>query len=454
MDNNQETAGRVARMLSCAERLTHSRAFTLLRDLEPAFVVFTVIGVFVAISALRSDLDERERQRIARSWQTIASEAPGNTGKSEALEHLATQGESLNRVDLSPNAIKRNQNQTLLSCNYRVYLPALDLGGAIANGANLSCTDMDADDAAEHASFDQAQMSGATFIRSNTEQASFVGADLAGADFRAAQLGKTNFSKTKLEGTKFDCAILDNANFSEALTAGMSIRHTALNNVVGMNCDMLEQMPGWRTSCRSLNLECDAPTEGPGLCGLEAVHNGICSAELSDQKLTDSSLQLSGRNKIELQREIVFRLDQVDRVVNGDFIIDEGASGEPCTSIYVVSSLGGIVQRPPPKEDETVWIGNSGYGYRHIPFKSGTRSDEFNPDNLLNLVEDYLQCVRPLDESCKTKLTTLREVINEFGVSTEWKDNQILACNSSQVNRAKQAWQAVSKTARTMLDTE
>ena len=36
------------------------------------------------------------------------------------------------------------------------------------------------------------------------------------------------------------------------------------------------------------------------------------------------------------------------------------ASCARARSIYVVAKLGGIAGRPPPKEDETVWIGGSG----------------------------------------------------------------------------------------------
>ena len=117
-----------------------------------------------------------------------------------------------------------------------------------------------------------------------------------------------------------------------------------------------------------------------------------------------------------LQREATFRLGHVDNAVN-DRLGAEGVpasdSCAPARSIFVAAKLGGIVRRPPPKEDETVWTeGDCGCGCRHAPFKAGARSDEFAGFSLPEPVEDRMSCAggpRPDADS------TLLSAVKDFG---------------------------------------
>lgn len=97
-------------------------------------------------------------------------------------------------------------------------------------------------------------------------------------------------------------------------------------------------------------------------------------------------------NEIDLLREIDFRVSRVQKVFDGQTIKDAPDMCELETSIYVVAKLGGIALRPPPRDDQTVWIGSSGYGYRHLPSSAPSQFEAYVERNLPQLVEDYLQC--------------------------------------------------------------
>lgn len=159
-------------------------------------------------------------------------------------------------------------------------------------------------------------------------------------------------------------------------------------------------------------------------------------------------------NKIEIQREIGFRIKQVSEVVDGRFAIESRDQSDFCaraTSIYVISQLGGIAKKPPPKEDETVWIGTSGYGYRHTPSKTGSRSEEFAIFTLPELVSDYLSCTsnrRPDDEK---KLLSEVEI---FETITESNLDKVQSCNQKWIDDATESWRHVRSTVNTLVEIE
>ena len=121
----------------------------------------------------------RHEERIARAWQILTTNAPGNSGKIEALEFLARNNVPLTDIDLS---CKSNGGHWLQARNFcqagRVYLRNLDL--SIQNIG----------------------------LRVNLNGANFSGADLTGASF--------------------DGAILNNAIFNGAILEGVSLRDTFL----------------------------------------------------------------------------------------------------------------------------------------------------------------------------------------------------------------------------------
>ena len=157
-------------------------------------------------------------------------------------------------------------------------------------------------------------------------------------------------------------------------------------------------------------------------------------------------------NKVEIQREIDFRIRQVDEVVDGRFTIENQDPVDSCaraTSIFVISQLGGITKRPPPKDDEEVWIGNLGYGYRHTPSKSGSRSDEFASFNLSELVSEYLSCTtnqqQAAEKRLKSEVATLKSI-------TELQLEAVQSCSQQWIDEATKSWENVRSTARTLAE--
>ena len=220
MTNNQNFTRAIRWLLDRLEVLTGSRAFRLLHGLEPAFIVFTVLGVVIATVALWLDLSARKEERISRAWQTVSSTARGNTGKADALNFLAAKGQDLRWMHLAPGSI---DNDRIVDCRYRVFVPGLDLRDELIDNANLSCSDLDSGDAdTRTARFDRASLQNTSWIRTKAERASFRQASLISADFRGARLGNADFSDADLTQTKFAYADLPGSLF----LAKVGRRHT------------------------------------------------------------------------------------------------------------------------------------------------------------------------------------------------------------------------------------
>ena len=433
-------------LLDRVDALCGSRTLRLLRDLQPAFVVFTVIGVVIATVALWLDLSAREEERISRAWQTVSSTSRGNTGKADALKYLAAVGQDLRWMHLAPGS---TDNDRMVDCKYRVFVPGLDLRGVQINNANLSCSDLDSGDAdTRTARFDRASLHNTSWIRTKAERASFRQASLISADFRGARLGNADFTDADLTQTEFAYADLRGASFSGKSIVGMSVRKADMRGVNGLSCEELKSMNDWKSACRDSQLECRAPSEEQ--CGPDAVPLDLRFSVSGGQRPLQPTPPAC--NKTNIQREVAFRLKQVDMAVKGDFLTEGRDASGSCArarTIFVVGTLGGIARRPPPKEDETVWIGGSGYGYRHTPFKTGSRSDEFASFSLPELVTDYLSCTSNRQPAQEDRL---RSEVNQFEATATSHVDQVQACENSWIEKATSSWDALQETASRLTD--
>lgn len=408
----------IERLLDRFEALTHSRAFRLLAALQPAFVVFTVIGVVIATFALWLDLSARQDERISRSWQTLSSNARGNSGKADALNFLAKACQDLRGMQLAPGS---NDRGRMVDCKHRVFVPSLDLRGTRADNADLSCSDLDSGDAdSGTARFDRASLNDTSWIRTKAERSSFRRASLIASDFRGARLGNADFIDAKLTETNFSYADLRGASFSaKSIVDGETVHNVTvhkadLRGVKGLTCEEFMRLDDWQSACRDPHLQCGAALASQ--CGPEAIPDSLRFRDPGDkQPAIDTQ-----RTCTKIQREIAFRLDQVDRVMDGKFRIEDRNLSDSCaraTTVFVIARLGGIARRPPPKHDETVWIGNAGYGYRHTPFKTGARSDEFASFSLPELVKDYMPCTSKSSSNAGVP-PKLQSAVNEFEKAT------------------------------------
>ena len=430
------------------EALTHSRTLRLLHVLEPAFVVFTVFGVVIATVALWLDLSARQEERISRAWQTVSHNSPGNTGKADALGFLASMGQDLRWMHLAPGSITHDRK---IDCLYRVFVPGLDLRAAQLDNADLSCSDLDSGDSdTRTAQFDRASLHNTSWIRTKAERANFQRASLISADFRGARLGNANFRDADLTQVKFSYADLRGAFISGKSIVGVSALKADLRGLIGLSCSELETIDDWKSTCRDSGLECGEPSQTQ--CGPDAIPPELRITVQGSSGTTQSAYTTQPAapvcNAIGLQREIAFRLDQVDQVVEQNFVVDGGNASSTCVRarmIYVVAKLGGISRRPPPKEDETVWIGGSGFGYRHTPFKTGTRSDQFASYSLPELVTDYLSCT---SSEQPAELEKLQSSVGQFEATAGSHVAQVKDCDNQWIDNASKAWRAVRHSAR------
>ena len=443
----------MAKLLDLLEAFTGSRAYRLFCALEPAFVVLTVIGVAVAIFALWLDLsarkeerDARQEERVSRAWQTMTSTARGNTGKADALKYLAAVGQDLRWMHLAPGSTGNNQ---MVDCRYRAFIPGLDLRGVQLDYAHLSCSDLDSGDAdTGTARFDQASLNRTFWIRTKAERANFRQASLIAADFRGARLGQADFTEADLTQAKFAYADLRGVSFSVTAMEGVNVHMADMRGVRGLTCNELKRVEGWESACRDSHLECNASLVDQ--CGPTAVPKDLRFPVSSGERSAISTPPTC--DETNLQREIAFRLDQVDRVVIDKFGVEGVTTSDSCAlarSIFVVAKLGGIVRRPPPKEDETVWIGSSGYGYRHTPFKTGARSDEFASFSLPELVADYASCTGSAQSKADS---ALQSAVKDFERATVAPaGDQAPECDKW-IKDATDSWMAVRRTANRLAE--
>ena len=123
---------------------------------------------------------ERRHESISRAWQRVNTKAPGNSGKVNAIEYLASEGISLVGIDLSCDAMggaKRTRSLIddkqvdLYYCLLPTYLRNLRL-----NGADVSTQDL--------------------IVLTKTD---FSGADMINADLVSVDLTRSLFKGTDLE---------------------------------------------------------------------------------------------------------------------------------------------------------------------------------------------------------------------------------------------------------------
>ena len=426
------------------DAFTQSYTLRLFRDLEPAFVIFTVIGVIIATIALWLDLSARQEERISRAWQTVSSSAQGNTGKADALKFLAAMDQDLRWMHLAPGSTRNDQ---FVDCSYRVFVPALNLKSEVLDNSNLSCCDFDSHNSDTiTARFDGASLHNTSWIRTKAERASFRNASLISADFRGARLGRTDFSGADLTQVRFSYADLQGATLNAQSMLGVSAYRADFRNLSGVSCEELRTIEDWKSTCRDSHLECGEPSEtkcGPGVIPPELRIPVVDSQANTGQSTPDC-------DAVGIQREIAFRLDQVDKVVDENFVVDGRNESSYCTRarmIFVVANLGGISRRPPPKEDETVWIGGSGYGYRHTPFKTGSRSSQFASFNLPELVDDYLKCT---SNAQSDQEGTVQVEVDRFETTAASNVGKVKECDKQWIEAAEDAWRDVRRRARAL----
>jgi len=187
-------------------------------------LVIAAVGLWVQIIVNKKTLQEIEDTALARSWTLLTTPAPGNSGKVEAMEYLASKEQPLDGIDLSCEAMNRmekdaqdeeNSDEETDSeavknhnCNPGAYLQYLDLSEA-THGWEVS-------------------LRGANLSRANLELAILSGADLEDADLSDADLEGANLSDAKLTDADLSGAYLYKANLSDADLKDADLRDAIL----------------------------------------------------------------------------------------------------------------------------------------------------------------------------------------------------------------------------------
>ena len=134
------------------------------------------------------------KQEIIGAWQLLANKAPGNSGKKEAIEFLASQVLPLHHIDMSEKTHGGPVYLNYLFDNFKEDREKISLIKANFSGAHLEV---------------------ANFSGAHLKWADFSGAHLKWANFSGAHLMFANFSGVHLLGANFSGAHLTGANFSQ-----------------------------------------------------------------------------------------------------------------------------------------------------------------------------------------------------------------------------------------------
>jgi len=167
-------------------RAPRARASSWLFSLQIAAFLTILIALLLAAWGLwervgghSATLAEIEKAELARGWTLLTTPAPGNSGKVEAIEYLASKRQPLDGIDLSCETIGgiETNAQGEAVCVDAPYLNSIDLSKATLGrrvslkGANLSGASL------ERADLSGAHLTNADFNNAQgTETADFTGA--------------------------------------------------------------------------------------------------------------------------------------------------------------------------------------------------------------------------------------------------------------------------------------
>lgn len=246
--------------------------FTLVRTVE-------FLAVLIALIAFFNEINYRHEERTARAWQLLTTEAPGNSGKGEALEYLNSRKIPLEGIDLTPPILAEEWKQIPIEerrvvghCLQSTYLRKVELPKAILTNATLVCADLQQADLREanlrNADLRGADLRGAKLQGANLEagmqRATPSYARLQGAALSHAKLSTSVY--TDLREANLSDARLQGANLSDAGLQGANLVEAKLRGVTGIQCSELKQTANWTTADRDEELKCGEPiVRGPFL---------------------------------------------------------------------------------------------------------------------------------------------------------------------------------------------
>lgn len=159
------------------------------------------------------------------AWQLLASQAPGNSGKKEALEYLNRKGESLIGIDLSSHLDANPNSSGPYFYNLKLEDATLE-NSALEKAVILSSEFINTN--VTHADLSSISVSRSNFVEfkasgANLSNSSFTSSELVSAKFMGANLNDSLFFKTDLRDTDFAHSEVKRANFHKVNLSGSNL---------------------------------------------------------------------------------------------------------------------------------------------------------------------------------------------------------------------------------------
>ena len=245
----------------------------LVRRFEPWGIVFTVLGLMLALITILVDLEDRQSERIFRAWQVVrefenrvveTNERAGAAGSAPrgAIEFLNRQFDGflcILPVTVTSTVLTGNASrECLFPKKERESLANIALTGADLTDADLTdadLTDADLTDAdLTRADLTRADLTRADLARADLTDADLTDthlngafrlfADLTRATLRRADvrtyLAAANLTGADLTGADFTGAVLESADLTGADLTGADLTDAILRNGVNLTQPQLD----------------------------------------------------------------------------------------------------------------------------------------------------------------------------------------------------------------------
>ena len=236
------------------------------RKLKAIVTVIEVTGILAGFVAFIAEFGYHKlEERTSRSWQLLTTEAPGNSGKIEALEYLNRQRipdflvwlpffkkqVSLRGIDLSPPILSEWKKQALSKereeiewCSQHTYLRGVRLSQADLSWASLACSDLEG-----------ANLRGAILGHTDLRRARLEGADLREVNLKNADLRRASLIDADLRGAILP-SFPDQGPLIAAKLKGANLLRADLRQINGLDCEGLKQAQNWSYAYRDEDLGC------------------------------------------------------------------------------------------------------------------------------------------------------------------------------------------------------
>lgn len=185
----------------------------IVEKLEPWGVLLVVIALFINIIQISMEFENRIDERIVRAWTLVTTNAPGNSGKGEALEYLNSKdGWFCNWLWWKGCIVVLKERTSLVGIDLsetRSGKEGTFLFEVKLHFANLSRSDLSG-----------ATLFWAELVKSTIVEANLSKVDLSLADLTGTNLSDTNLSNARLWKTKLYDTNLQGVNLTDADISG------------------------------------------------------------------------------------------------------------------------------------------------------------------------------------------------------------------------------------------